>query len=132
MEERDETGADWSIVPLTDDSSNWKLFDENFPKEKWEISWDELTMAEVIGQGAFGVVRRAKLHKKRLEAKLKFRGEDETWFNSADRNVDEADPEMETVAVKMVKGKLFLHNTEMRNCVCFTALLSTQPHLLFC
>ncbi|CAL8089018.1 unnamed protein product [Orchesella dallaii] len=102
MEERDEMGPDWSIVPLTEDPSNWKLFDENFPKEKWEIAWDQMTMGEVIGQGAFGVVRRAKIQKKKLEAKLKFRGEDETWFNSADRNVDE-DPEMDTVAVKMVK-----------------------------
>jgi len=105
MEERDEMGPDWSIVPLTEDPSNWKLFDENFPKEKWEIAWDQMTMGEVIGQGAFGVVRRAKIQRKKLEAKLKFRGEDETWFNSADRNVDE-DPDMETVAVKMVKGTL--------------------------
>lgn len=120
MEERDEMGADWSIVPLTDDSSKWKLFDENFPKEKWEISWDDLTMGEVIGQGAFGVVRRAKIQTHKLETKLKFRGEDEIWFKSADRSVDKNEPGMETVAVKMVKGEYSLYLT------CFYALCTSS------
>jgi len=95
MDERDHS-ADWSIVPLNEDSPSIKLFND-VPKEKWEISYDNLIMGEVIGQGAFGVVRRAKLARSKI---LIAAGKYASQFGET--NVDEDG--METVAVKMLKG----------------------------
>lgn len=101
MEERDALSADWSIVPLTEETSTWKLFDDNFPKDKWEIVSENLIMGEVIGQGAFGVVRRAKIPRRKLQVStLKYLDK-----ASPRMDADRADADMETVAVKMLKGK---------------------------
>ena len=97
MDERDAMSADWSIVPLTEDSPSVKLF-HDFPKEKWEISYENLIMGEVIGQGAFGVVRRAKMARNKLQAVAQ-----KYSVHFGESNVD-ADG-MQTVAVKMLKGK---------------------------
>lgn len=100
MEEHDALSADWSIVPLTEEASTWKLFDDNFPKEKWEVVSENLIMGEVIGQGAFGVVRRAKIPRKKLQpSTLKYLDKNSLYF---DGEKNEAD--FETVAVKMLKG----------------------------
>jgi hypothetical protein len=102
MEERDAMSADWSIVPLTEETSTWKLFNDNFSKEKWEIQYENLAMAEVIGQGAFGVVRRAKISRKKLQPST-LRYLDKTIHRN-DRYSDSENDDVETVAVKMLKG----------------------------
>jgi len=108
MEERDVMMAgDWSIVPLTEETSTWKLFNDNFSKERWEIQYEHLIMAEVIGQGAFGVVRRAKIPRKKLQpSTLKFLDKS-GQRNYIHRSDADKEGEMETVAVKMLKGKLY-------------------------
>lgn len=102
MEDRDASG-DWSIVPLNDETYTWKLFDDNFPKEKWQIVSENLIMGEVIGQGAFGVVRRAKISRKKLQSTtLKYLDKASASSPYLERC---SDSDMETVAVKMLKGK---------------------------
>jgi hypothetical protein len=98
MEERDAlSGGDWSIVPLNEATSTWKLFDDSFPKDKWEILSENLIMGDVIGQGAFGVVRRAKIHRNKLQAStLKYLNKNDDERGDLDN--------IETVAVKMLKG----------------------------
>jgi hypothetical protein len=96
MDERDAMSADWSIVPLNEDSPSTKLYND-FPKEKWEISYDNLQMGEVIGQGAFGVVRRAKMARNKLQQVAQ-----KYSIKFGESNVDSEG--METVAVKMLKG----------------------------
>ena len=39
----------------------WKVLEEDFPREKWIIGLEDLTIGDVIGQGAFGLVKKAKL-----------------------------------------------------------------------
>ncbi|OXA50319.1 Proto-oncogene tyrosine-protein kinase receptor Ret [Folsomia candida] len=108
MEERDALSADWSIVPLTEETSTWKLFDDNFPKDKWEIVSENLIMGEVIGQGAFGVVRRAKIPRRKLQVStLKYLDK-----ASPRMDADRADADMETVAVKMLKVSATVEDRE--------------------
>jgi hypothetical protein len=54
-------------------------------------------MGDVIGQGAFGVVRRAKIHRNKLKAStLKYLNKNDDERGDMDN--------IETVAVKMLKG----------------------------
>jgi len=104
MEERDPIDPDWSIVPMTEEPYSLKLFDENFPKEKWEIAYDTLQMAEVVGQGAFGVVRRARICKRHLKSRNPTGPMDSKDPNECITKLHSGDSDMETVAVKMLKG----------------------------
>ncbi|CAG7832198.1 unnamed protein product [Allacma fusca] len=101
MEERDAMTNEWSIVPLNEEYCPFKLLDENFPKEKWDIGFQNLQIGDIIGQGAFGVVRKAKMPRKKyveLQHKHKKLG-----AHLITTNVDD-DISFETVAVKMLKA----------------------------
>ena len=50
MEERDGVDHEWSIVPLNDDYSPWKVLDENLPRESWDVGYENLSfgMGKII------------------------------------------------------------------------------------
>ena len=107
IEQRDAFADEWSIVSMTGELSNtWKALEENFPRDKWDVGLEDLTIGEILGQGAFGIVRKAEMgRRKYLELvnrrKNNYEKKSKCKEVVACTNVGAT----ETVAVKMLKGK---------------------------
>ena len=89
-------------------SNTWKVLEEHFPRDKWDVGFEDLTIGDILGQGAFGIVRKAEMgrrkylelvnrHKTNYGKKSRSRGPESVALTD--------DGATETVAVKMLKGK---------------------------
>ena len=73
------------------------------PPDDYEVSWSQVILHEVIGQGAFGVVRKAKLRlSPENRAKLMTKG---APLQSGRAGSRMGEVQFETVAIKMIKGE---------------------------
>lgn len=110
IDQRDAFSDQWSIVSLTEEyNSTWKVLEENFPREKWDIGLEDLAIGDVIGQGAFGIVKKAKLGRRKYTELLNRHKKSEAAVGNMSTLVETTgleinDKEIETVAVKMLKG----------------------------
>ena len=107
MDQQDAFSDQWSIVSLTEEyNSTWKVLEEHFPREKWIIGLEDLTIGDVIGQGAFGLVKKAKLGRRKYFELLNRHEKLETAVNPATVVTTSflTDGQTETVAVNTLKG----------------------------
>ena len=110
IDQRDAFSDQWSIVSLTEEyNSTWKVLEENFPRDKWDIGLEDLAIGDVIGQGAFGIVKKAKLGRRKYTELLNRHKKSEAAVENRSTVVETTefeinDKEIENVAVKMLKG----------------------------
>ena len=107
MDQRD-AAVDSSVVTLAaDPSSMWTVLEENsFPKDKWHIDFQDLMIGDIIGQGAFGIVRKAKIRSDKYLELLKRHNKKtlDTHYQICSTELRNDETELETVALKMLRG----------------------------